>query len=91
MSDDFGNDLITISDEDGNSYTLEHIATVEVDDVFYLACLPTEIDENDDDFGLVILQVVGDDELASVDDEDLLDSLYDIIMEQLFEENDTDE
>lgn len=90
MSDDFGNDLITISDEEGNDYTLEHFDTLEIDGKFYLACLPVDIDEDDEDYGIVILEAVGDDELASIDDEELLEEIYDQFMERLFDDEDED-
>lgn len=86
--DEFGSDLITISDEEGNDYTLEHVDTVEIDDKLYMACLTADLDEDDDDYGLVILEIVGDGELATVDDEELLESLYDLFMERLFEDSD---
>lgn len=91
MSDDFGSDLITMSDEEGNDYTLEHFDTIEIDGTFYLACLPTDIDEDDEDYGFIILRVVGDEELETIDDEELLGDLYDMFMERLFEDEDLDE
>lgn len=90
MSEEFGNDIITISDEEGNDYTLEHFDTIEVDGTFYMACLPTDIDEEDEDYGMIILEVVGDGELASVEDEEVLQEVYDLFMERLYDEDDED-
>ena|GEM_PF-69828 len=87
MDNDFGNDLITISDEEGNDYTLELIDSIEVDGTVYLASLPADMNEDDEDFGILILEVVGDDELAAIEDEDLLEELYDMFMERLFEDD----
>jgi len=86
MSSEFGSDFITISDEAGNDFILEHLDTIEIDDVFYMAFLPTDIDEDDDDYGLVILKVIeedGEEVLISIDDDNLLDDIYGQFVERL--------
>ena len=86
MSDKFGNDFITISDEDGNDYILEHLDTIEVEGRFYMAFFPTDMDEDDDDFGLIILKVIsedGEDVLSSIDDDELLEDIYSRFLERL--------
>lgn len=90
MSEDFGNDIITVSDEDGNDLALEHLDTIEQDGKVYMAFLPADIDEDSEDYGIVILAVDGED-LVSIEDIDLLESLYDTFMERLFEDEDFDE
>ena len=90
MNSEFGNDFITISDDEGNAFVLEHLDTIEIDDVFYLAFLPTDIDENEDDFGLVILRVIeedGEESFESIEDEELLERVYNLFVERLFEED----
>ena len=94
MSTEYGNDFVTISDDDGNDYVLEHLDTIEIDDTYYMAFLPTDIEEDNDDYGLVILKVVeenGEDILISVDDEDFLESLYERFIERLSDEEDEQE
>ena len=89
MNSNFGSDFITISDDDGNDFVLEHLDTIEMDDVFYMAFLPTDIDQDDDDYGIIILKVIeedGEDILASVDDDDLLENIYSVFMERLLDE-----
>jgi len=90
VNNDYGNDFITISDDDGNDYTLEHLDTIEIDDIFYMAFLPTDIGENDEDYGLIILKVVeedGEDILVSIDnDDELLENLYEKFVDRLAEE-----
>jgi len=89
LSTGFGNDFVTISDDDGNEFVLEHLDTIEIDDTYYMAFLPTDIDEEDDDYGLVILKVIeenGEDVLISVDDEDFQQSLYERFLERLSDE-----
>jgi len=90
MSSEYGNDFVTISDDEGNDFVLEHLDTIEIDDTFYMAFLPTELEEDDDDYGLVILKVVeedGEEVLISVDDDDFLESLYERFMERLTDED----
>jgi len=91
MSSEFGSDIVTISDEEGNDFVLEHLDTIELDDIYYMAFLPADINEDDDDYGLVILKVIeedGEDVLVSVDDDDLLNKLYDLFVDRLLDEND---
>ena len=91
MNSDFGNDFITISDDDGNDFVLEHLDTIEIDDTFYMAFLPTDINEDDEGYGLIILKVVeenGEDILVSIDDDDeLLESLYETFVDRLAEDD----
>ncbi|MCL2220884.1 MAG: DUF1292 domain-containing protein [Oscillospiraceae bacterium] len=89
MSVEFGSDLITISDESGNDFVLEHVDTVEYGGTFYMAFLPTDMDEDDEDFGLIILKVVSEDEediLVIIEDEQLLDELFEKFMERLLDD-----
>ena len=91
MSGEFGSDFITISDEDGNDFLLEHLDTIEVDDVYYMAFLPADIEEDDDDYGLIILKVTeeeGEDILTSVDDDDLLEDIHSCFIKRLSDEED---
>ena len=90
MNSEYGSDLVTISDDDGNDYVLEHLDTIEVNDVFYMAFLPTDIDEDHEDYGIVILKVVeenGEEILASIDDDNLLKEIYERFAERFAEED----
>ena len=88
MSDDFGSTFVTISDDDGNQYELEHLDTIEYGDDLYMAFLPTEPDENGNQpTEMVILKVVeenGEQEFETIDDEELMEKVYEAFMEQLF-------
>ena len=89
MNEDFGNDLITITDDDGHEYVLEHLHTLEHKGHFYMAFLPTDIDEENDDYGLIILKVVeedGEEILGSIDDPDELEEVYELFAAVLFDE-----
>ncbi len=86
MSDGFGKDIITISDEDGNNYELEHLDTIEMDGVFYLAFMPV----GDAEAGMVILKSEtgedGDDYLVIPTDEEE-ERAYEQFMQELFEDD----
>ena len=89
MDGDYGNDFITITDDDGNEYELEHLDTAELNGNTYMAFLPADMDEDDDDFGMVILKVVIEDdeeEFVSVDNDAELDAAYKHFVKKLFGE-----
>ena len=94
MSEEYGSDFISVTDEDGNEFELEHLGTLEHDGITYMAFVPADMDEDDEDFGMIILQVVnenGEELLADVDDEALLNRVYDQFMEELFNEEDEED
>jgi hypothetical protein len=90
MSDAYGGDIVTITDPDGNDYELEHLDTIEMDNAFYLAFLPTDLDENDPDYGIVILKCDGAPDMGAdlyVPDDEDAERAYDIFMERLFNDD----
>lgn len=95
MSEEYGSDFITITDDEGNEYELEHLDTIEVDDELYMAFLPAEKGENGEQpTEMIILKVIevdGEEMFESIDDEQLLDRVYEKFMEQLFDDDDTDD
>ena len=89
MSDDYGNDFVTIIDDDGNEFELEHLDTAEIGGGLYMAFVPADMDEDDDDFGLVILKVITQDNeevFTTVDDEDELNTAYAVFTQRLSDE-----
>ena len=86
--------FVDITDEEGNKYKLEIVGEVEYEDALYRVFLPTDIDEDDPDYGFIILkcsEVDGEEMLDSVDDDELLEKVYAIFMEELFDEEDEEE
>ncbi len=86
--------FVDITDEEGNNFKLEIVGDVEFEDELYRVFLPTDIDEQDPDYGFIILkctQVDGEEMLDSVDDEELLEKVYAVYMEELFDEEDEEE
>ena len=94
MSEDFGPNFITLTDEDGNEFELEYIDALEVDGQTYMAFFPTVEEEADEeDLGLVILKSImvdGEEQLSTLDSDEELDRVYDLFMEQLMEDDEED-
>lgn len=93
MSEEFGPDFISVTDEDGNEFELEHVDTIVYNEQVYMAFFPADTGEEEDeeDTGLIILKVVdvdGEEQLSTLDSEEELEEVYDQFMEQLFQEED---
>ncbi len=86
--------FVDITDEEGNNFKLEIVGEVEYEDALYRVFLPTDIEEDDPDYGFIILkctEVDGEEMLDSVDDEELLEKVYAVFMEELFGDEDEEE
>ena len=89
MSEEYGPDFVSVTDDEGNEFELEHLGTLEYNSQEYMAFVPADMDEDDEDFGLILLKVIeqdGEQLLADIDDEQELDAVYQHFMEELFEE-----
>ena len=89
MDEEYGASFITIEDDEGNEFELEHLSTVEFEGAEYMVFLPADMDEDDPNYGFIILKVEevdGEEQFVSVDDEDELQRVYDYYMEQIFSE-----
>lgn len=80
-----------MTDEDGQEIVLEFIDALEHNGQLYQAFFPaeTEDDEDNPDNGLVILKVIhedGEDLLSTLDSDEELDAVYDLFMENLFDD-----
>ena len=96
MNEEFGPDIITLTDEDGNDIELEYVDALEYNGATYMAFFPVveegktdEEIENDEEYGLVILKSElsnGEELLVTIEDEDELNEVYDKFMEQILED-----
>ena len=90
MSEEFGSDFITIVDDDGQEFELEVLDTMDYKDQTFVAFLPANMDENDPDYGIIILRSVldenGDELFESIDDDDELQDVYDHFAFLLFDD-----
>ncbi|MFI3253299.1 MAG: DUF1292 domain-containing protein [Eubacteriales bacterium] len=99
MDDSFGPDFYTVEDEDGNTFELELIDTLEHEGIVYHAFYPAaameedeeEIDiDLDDEDGLVILKVIeeeGEPILSSLDSDEEAEEIYELFMERFMEDD----
>ena len=90
MNGEFGNDFITLEDEEGVEFELEYLNTIKYGNEIYKAFLPADGNEDDPDYGIIILKTIyeNDEEiLASVDDDDELNAVYAFYMSELFEDD----
>ncbi len=95
MSKEFGNDFITIIDDDGNEFELELLDTMDYNGGSFAAFLPTDIAEDDPEYGIIILRMVtdenGDELFESIDDDDELQDVYEHFSVLLFDDEDEEE
>ena len=85
---------MTIVDEDGTEFELEILTSLEYNGATYLAVIPAVDAEEEQDLEVSILKSVeeadGESILCAIEDEQELQAVYDLIMEQLYEEEDED-
>lgn len=105
MSEEFGPDFITVTDEDGNDFELEHLDTLEYNGQVYMAFFPAveenpadgspaDVDLDDEEYGMIIMKVVeenGEELLSTLDSDEELDLVYNQFMERLFADEETEE
>lgn len=89
MIDHYGSDFMTIVDEDGEEYELEVLSTLELESGTYLAVIPAGLEEDEAPEVSILKSVEEDGEpiLCAIEDEAELQSVYDKIMAQLYEED----
>ena len=91
MSEEFGPNFVTLTDDEGNDVELEYVDALEYNGTTYMAFFPvveedSEEEENEEEYGLVILKSQmenGEEFLITVDDEEEIDKVYDLFMEQI--------
>ncbi len=88
----FGNDLVSVVDENGVQHTFEELDRIETDEGRFIALLPVYSEAQDiidDDGELIILSVVEDEDgevyLEPIEDEKLFNKIGDIFEERLSE------
>ena len=93
MSDLYGSDFMTIVDEDGTEFELEVLSTLEYDGNTYMAVIPAGAEETENLEVSILKSVEEDGEpiLCAIEDEAELQAVYDLIMDELYaEEEDED-
>ncbi len=91
MAEEFGADLMTIVDDEGNKHQFELLDAIETDDGRYVALLPVYDQPQgnlEDDGELVILEVTeedGEELLVTIEDDDVFNEIAEIFEERLSE------
>ena len=91
MSEEFGPNFVTLTDDEGNDVELEYVDALEFNGTTYMAFFPvmeedSEEEENEEEYGLVILKSQmenGEEFLVTIEDEEEIDKVYDLFMEQI--------
>ena len=94
MDNNYGSDYMTIVDEDGTEFELEVLSTLEYNGFTYLAVVPAVDADEDVDLEVSILKNVEEDGepiLCAIEDEEELKAVYDLIMDELYAEEEEDE
>ena len=90
MEQQYGDDFISITDEDGNEYELEVLAELEHNGSRYLALVPAGSDDSEDaDLEVSILKSVeenGEEFLEAVEDDAELEEVYSALMDLIYED-----
>ena len=88
MSEEYGNNFVVLTDENGKEIELEHLDTVEYNGQTYMAFIPAEMNL-DDAYELMIMKVElednGEEALVTLDDEDEEAEMFQIFSERLEE------
>ena len=94
MENNYGSDYMTIVDEDGTEFELEVLSTLEYNGFTYLAVVPAVDADEDVDLEVSILKSVEEDGepiLCAIEDEEELKAVYDLIMDELYAEEEEDD
>lgn len=89
MFDEYGSDFMTIIDEDGTEFELEVLSTLEYNGQTYLAVIPADGEEHES-LDVSILKSVDEDGepiLCAIEDDEELESVYSLMMDSLYEED----
>ncbi|MCL2367701.1 MAG: DUF1292 domain-containing protein [Oscillospiraceae bacterium] len=89
MSEAFGGDFVSITDEDGNEFELELLDALVHNDIYYHAFIPAAAaGSEEEDLEVIILKAVeenGEELLSTLDSEEEENEVYELFMERLFE------
>lgn len=94
MDQDYGANIISITDEDGVEYELEVLSSVTYKGVEYLALTPADAEDDEEELEVSILKSVmdgGEPILVAVEDDEELETVYDLLMQNLFDEEDEED
>lgn len=88
--EDYGADIISITDENGVEYELEVLSSVTYKGAEYLALTPADASDEDEELEISILRSALDESgepiLEVVGDERELEEVYDLLLDRMFDD-----
>ena len=92
MEELFGDEIFTLTDDEGNELEFELIGSHEIDGVTYLALVPLK-DNEEGEYVILKTQIDenGEEMLVTIDDDNEFDRIADVFEDMLFDEIDHDE
>lgn len=97
-NEEYGNDIVTLTDDDGKSYSFEILDAIETDTGRYLAMVPyfTDPQEKLDDSGDLVLVKVqedenGDEYFEDIANDDEYETIADLFIDRLQDDYDIEE
>ena len=89
---EYGDNIISISDDEGNDFELLVLDEADMNGVHYLALTEAKNPEEEENLEVIILKVIqeesGEDLLSTVDSDDELEAIYQIFEDQMFADDD---
>ena len=92
--EDFGSDFITITDEDGVEYELEILSELDYQGAHYLAVVPASDADEEEELEVSLLRADEEDGepiLSAITDTEELEAVYQLMMDQLYEDEEDSE
>lgn len=90
MSDEYGGDIITLTDDEGQEYELEHLDTLEHEETVYMAFIPADTPDDESEVDMIILKATeedGEEILATLDSDEEMERVYELFMQRLSEDD----
>ena len=91
--DDYGDNYISLTDEDGQDFELQILDEAIVDGVRYFALTESEDPEQEENLEVIIMKLIKDDKtgeelFSTLDSDEELERVYEVFEEQMFGEED---
>ena len=93
MENEYGSDFLTVTDDSGEEYELEVLSSLEYNGFTYLAVIPAEDSDAGENLNVSILKSAEEDGeplLLPIEDDQELETVYRMIMDELYEETDSE-
>ena len=90
---EYGDNIISISDDEGNDFELLVLDEADMNGVHYLALTEAKNPDEEENLEVIILKVIQDEEsgedlLSTVDSDNELEAIYQIFEDQMFADDD---